>query len=161
MTTNQPETMNTTADIIIRPYKQNDLECLLSCWDKADGLAHSFLPEAFRQQVRQGLVDLYLPNTETWGAESDGKVIGFIALAGNEVGGLFLDPAFHGKRIGKALMDKARELRGNLEVEVFKNNTIGRAFYERYGFGFMEEKLHDKTGETLLRLKLRQSLSAE
>ena len=156
MSTNQPEQNFSISAVTIRPYAASDLESLLSCWDKADGLAHAFLPETFRQQVRKDLVDLYLPNTETWVAEFNGAVIGFIALAGNEVGGLFLDPAFHGKRIGKSLMDKARELRATLEVEVFKNNNIGKAFYKKYGFELMEEKLHDKTGQILLRLKLNQ-----
>lgn len=51
-------------------------------------------------------------------------------------------------------MDKAKELRGALVVEVFKANTIGRAFYAKYGFTPIEEKVHDQTGFDLLRLRL-------
>ena len=141
--------------LTIRPYIESDLTLLLDCWEKADKLAHPFLPEAFHNKVRKDIVDLYLPNTETWIAELDGTLIGYISLIENEVGGLFLDPAFHGRRIGKALMDKARALHGSLDVEVFKNNTIGRAFYERYGFELIEEKLHKETGQTLLRMRLQ------
>jgi len=39
-------------------------------------------------------------------------VEGLIALMGNEVGAIFLQPDFH----GKAMMDKAQELRCDLEV---------------------------------------------
>lgn len=49
-------------------------------------------------------------------------------------------------------MDHARTLRGNLEVEVFKGNRLGREFYRRYGFTHQDEHLHESTGETLLRL---------
>ena len=50
-------------------------------------------------------------------------------------------------------MDKAQALHGNLEVEVFKANSIGRNFYARYGFRHLEEKLHEPTGQQILHLK--------
>ena len=103
--------------------------------------------------MRKNVRDIYLPNTDTWVAEIDNEVKGFIALMGNEVGAIFLQPDCHGKGIGKALMDKAQDLHGNLEVEVFKVNSIGRNFYSKYGFELMEEKLHEPTGQQVLRLK--------
>jgi putative acetyltransferase len=50
-------------------------------------------------------------------------------------------------------MDHARTLREQLEVEVFKANAIGQAFYTKYGFILIEEKVHDQTGFELLRLR--------
>ena len=49
-------------------------------------------------------------------------------------------------------MDKAQALHGDLEVEVFKENSIGCAFYFRYGFELLKETLHEPTGQQLLRL---------
>lgn len=72
---------------------------------------------------------------------------------GNEVGAIFVRPEFHGKGVGKSLMDKAQELHGELEVEVFKENAIGHNFYSKYGFEFLEEKDHEPTGQQVLRLK--------
>ncbi|WGK68757.1 GNAT family N-acetyltransferase [Candidatus Haliotispira prima] len=94
-----------------------------------------------------------MPNAETWVVEIDNEMQGFIALIGNEVGAIFLQPLYHGKWIGKMLMDKAQELRGDLEVEVFKENSIGRKFYLQYGFQHLEEKLYEPTGQQVLRLK--------
>jgi len=51
-------------------------------------------------------------------------------------------------------MDKARELRGELVIEVFAANTIGRNFYAKYGFEPVEEKVHEQTGLDLCRLQL-------
>ena len=69
---------------------------------------------------------------------------------GNEVGAIFLQPDFH----GKAMMDKAQELRCDLEVQVFKSNSIGRKYYLQYGFKKIEEKIHEPAGQQVLRLKL-------
>lgn len=137
----------------IRQYKESDLESVLDAWEVATRLAHEFMADDFLAQERKNVAEIYLPNTETWVAEVDGDVKGFIALIDNEVGALFLQPNCHGKGIGKALMDKAQELHGTLEVEVFKENAIGRSFYSKYGFELEEEKYHEPTGQQVLRLK--------
>tara|TARA_R110002096_G_scaffold425890_1_gene634974 strand:+ start:285 stop:734 length:450 start_codon:yes stop_codon:yes gene_type:complete len=137
----------------IRQYKESDLQSVLDSWELATRLAHEFMTEDFIAQERKNIVDIYLPNTDTWVAEIKGEVKGFLSLMGDEVGAIFLQPECHGKGIGKALMDKAQALHGNLEVEVFKANSIGRNFYARYGFRHLEEKLHEPTGQQILRLK--------
>jgi putative acetyltransferase len=50
-------------------------------------------------------------------------------------------------------------LRGDLEVEVFRANAIGRRFYQAYGFELLEEKMHDETGNELLRLRFNAKAS--
>ena len=119
----------------------------------ATRLAHPFMTDEFIAQERINTVEIYLPNTDTWVLEIDHYVYGFIALMGNEVGAIFLQPEYHGQGAGKALMDKAQEIHGDLEVEVFKNNAIGREFYSRYGFSLLEEKTHEPTGQQVLRLR--------
>jgi putative acetyltransferase len=136
----------------IRQYENSDLEAVLSVWERATRLAHPFMTEEFIAQERINTAEIYLPNTDTWVIGTDDQVIGFIALMGNEVGAIFLQPEYHGQGAGKALMDKAQEIHGDLEVEVFKENSIGREFYSRYGFNQLEEKLHEPTGQQVLRL---------
>ncbi len=136
----------------IRQYHNNDLTELLSSWDKANRLAHPFLSEDFIKQEKSNIENLYLPNADTWVALINNKVVGFIALIGNEVGGLFVDPAIHGTGCGKALMDKANSLHSTLELDVFKANHIGRAFYRRYGFNQKTQSMHEATGQPLIRL---------
>lgn len=133
---------------------------MLSSWEVATRLAHEFMTDEFIAQERKNVAEIYIPNTDTWVAEIDGKVKGFIALMGSEVGAIFLQPDCHGKGVGKALMDKAQELHGDLEVEVFRENVIGRNFYSRYGFEQVEEKQHEPTGQQVLRLKLAVNTSS-
>ena len=137
----------------IRHYIESDLKAVLSSWETATRLAHPFMTDDFIAQEKKNVAEIYLPNTDTWVVEIEGNVEGFIALMGNEVGAIFLQPAFHGKGAGKALMDKAQDLHGSLEVEVFKENLIGRKFYSQYGFKQLEEKSHEPSGQKVLRLK--------
>lgn len=139
---------------MIREYENKDLEDLLEAWYSASQVGHPFLSEDFFKQERINIADIRLPNAETWVYELNGVVVGFIALIENEVGAIFLDPMYHGKGIGRALMDHAKSIREELELDVFKDNVIGRNFYEKYGFKEEYEYLHKETGLMQLRLKL-------
>ena len=139
---------------MIRPYQEQDLNRLLEVWYSASKIAHSFLDEAFLETERQNIPKVYLPAAETWVFERDKLVLGFISLLDNQVGAIFVDPQFQRQGIGRALIDWAKTLRTQLFVEVFKENKVGRAFYERYGFIPVDEHLHPETGYMLLRLRL-------
>jgi len=139
---------------VIRKYQPTDCEDVLNVWARASALAHPFLSHGFLETERHNIPNVYLPRAETWVWEADGHVVGFISLLGNEVGAIFVDPKFHRRGIGRALMDRARALRGEVEVEVFEKNRLGRAFYANLGFEFMHRKVHDQTGFEVVRLRL-------
>jgi len=139
---------------MIRAYEEKDLSKLIDAWYSASKVAHPFLDEDYFEQERRNIAALHLPNAETWVFKLDGVVVGFIALIGNEVGAIFVDAKFHGQGIGRALMDHARSIRDVLELDVFKDNLVGRIFYEKYGFRKVDEHLHEETGFMQLRLRL-------
>lgn len=142
---------------MIRKYKTEDTDALIVVWGKANALAHPFLPADFVAQVAEDMRNIYLPNAETWVLEESGLTVGFIALIGNEIGGLFLDPAHIGKGYGRAMVDFAVALKGPLRVEVFKDNAVGRPFYERYGFVFEEENMHEPSGSLTYKMAMPSS----
>ena len=146
---------------MIRKYKPEDCDAVVSVWAAASELAHPFLSEAFLQKERQEIVNNHLPNADTWVWEANGKVTGFISLVGNEVGAIFVDPKSARSGIGSALMDHARARHGELEVEVFEANSIGRAFYDKYGFREMTRKHHEQTGMQIVRLQLAANKSLQ
>lgn len=139
---------------MIRAFYEGDLDELLDVWYRASLGAHSFLAHEFLAAERLEIADVWLPIAETTVYESDGRVVGFLALIDNEVGGIFVDPDFQGMGIGQSLMDRARESRRFLELSVFEANTIGRRFYDTYGFNFVERHIHEESGEPELRLRL-------
>ena len=137
---------------MIRKYDEHDIEVVVSTWRRASELAHPVLTKAFLDQEDANMRNIYLAFAETWVIEIDGVVVGFIALIEDEIGGLFLDPDFHGQGLGRALVDKAVIQKGPLKVEVFKENIIGRRFYDAYGFRETEEFIHEASGQTTLRM---------
>jgi putative acetyltransferase len=139
---------------VIRPYQPSDCQALLDVWARASAVAHPFLSPDFMARERHNVRDVYLPMAETWVWDAGGHVAGFISLLGNEVGGIFVEPGRHRSGIGRALVERARDGRGDLEVEVFERNAIGRAFYARLGFELLHTKTHAETGLEILRLRL-------
>ena len=139
---------------MIRKYQPADCEDVLNVWARASALAHPFLSQDFLELERHNIPNIYLRKAETWVWEADGHVVGFISLLGNEVGAIFVDPEFHRAGIGRALMDRARAMQGELEVEVFERNLLGRAFYAKLGFELMHQKVHNQTGFEVMRLRL-------
>ncbi|WP_234952165.1 GNAT family N-acetyltransferase [Rhodopirellula baltica] len=138
---------------VIRSYESTDLDALLDVWMSASKLAHPFLSPEFLAQERENIPAIYLPNAETWVYELDHTVVGFIALLGNEVGAIFVNPTHQKRGIGRQLMDHAVSVRGDLELEVFVDNPTGRGFYQNYRFVSLEQKLHEPSGHPVLRLR--------
>jgi putative acetyltransferase len=66
----------------------------------------------------------------------------------------FVAPKHQNEGIGHALLDHVAGTRPYLEVEVFEANTIGRRFYDAYGFQVLEEAVDDTTGLPVLRLRI-------
>lgn len=139
---------------MIRKYRTDDTDALIAIWERGNAHAHPFLPEDFVNQVAKDMRNIYLPNAETWVLEQDTKPVGFIALIDNEIGGLFLDPMLIGKGFGRKMVDHALALKGPLRVEVFKENTVARPFYDRYGFVFEEEYLHEPSGAVTYKMAM-------
>jgi putative acetyltransferase len=138
----------------IRPLEKSDEDAIVDIWYEASLVAHSFLSDEFLAAERSQIISMWLPNSVTTVFEEGGSVVGFLSLVGNEVGGIFVRPSHHGRGIGRALMDVARTRCKYLEVEVFEENSIGRRFYELYGFRQISTYLHGESGQRTLRLRL-------
>jgi putative acetyltransferase len=144
----------TQETVTIRRYQPSDTDAVIAIWEAANALAHPFLSRAFLDTVRADLRAIYLPNAETWVAERDGRPVGFIAMIGTEIGGLFLSPQYHGKGFGRAMVDAVVALKGPLQVDVFTDNIIGRRFYDSYGFAPLGNYVHAPSGQTVIKMAM-------
>jgi len=140
---------------MIRPYVSRDADRILCIWRKASEYAHPFLSDDFHDMAATAIRETYLPQAETYVTEFQGVPIGFISLLDTHIGGLFLDPLFHGLGLGKAMVDHAVRQKGPLTVEVFRKNRIGRRFYDAYGFIETGDYFHELSGQISVKMAMR------
>ncbi|MDJ0952274.1 MAG: GNAT family N-acetyltransferase [Acidimicrobiia bacterium] len=138
---------------MIRTYEEKDLEEVLDVWYRASLVAHPFLSAEFLARERQLIAEEYLPQSETSVYERDGRVVGFVSMVGDEVGGIFVEPRLQRQGIGRALLDHAFESRSAMELGVFEKNELAQSFYAAYGFEVVGRRVEEDTGEPELRLR--------
>lgn len=107
--------------------------------------------------IEEAIVD-YAKSTETmenYVAEESGQVVGFITLnqrspVSTEVHCMAVRPEFHGKGIGRALVERVEATLASRPVEYLQAKTLGpsrpnaeyertRGFYQHMGFQPLEE----------------------
>ena len=137
----------------IRKYKITDLEDVLDAWYSASQVGHPFLEQKFLNQEREIIRNQHLTTANIWVYLKEDKVVAFIAMLDNEVGGIFVhsDQQRHG--IGKKLLDYVAPLHKTLELNVFEKNDVGRQFYQKYGFYKVSEEFDKNSGQKQFRLR--------
>ena len=96
---------------MIRPYRPDDLETLLSIWLEASSRAHDFVARSFWEARLDDMRNLYLPAAQTWVYERDGTLVGFVSLLDDILAAIFVAPAEQGAGIGSALLEHAKPAR--------------------------------------------------
>ncbi len=139
---------------MIRPFTDDDLGAVLDVWYRASLVAHSFLTEDFFETERRLIAEEWLPASETSVCERDNRILGSVSVVGNEVGGLFVDPEYQRRGVGRSLMDSVTAQRSHVVLDVFEANVIGRAFYAAYGFRRIGAGTEPATGLPVIRLRL-------
>ena len=138
---------------MIRAYRPEDIEQVIEVWHAASLIATPFLSDAFLAIEKKRIRDQWMPRAKSWVFEEDERVLGFIALVGAEIGGIFVHPRSQGRGVGRALMDHVVSRRSRVVLSVFEDNGVGRRFYDRYGFEEVGRRVHAETGLTELRLE--------
>lgn len=140
----------------IRQYKDTDTEKLIEIWYNASVIAHSFIPPEMWESHKDDLRNKYFPQAETWVAEENGDLLGFISLMGSYIGGLFVNPAKQRVGIGTKLFEQVNKRKGQLYVGVYSKNSNARRFYLKHGFKYVNQEVQPETGEIVINLALEQ-----
>jgi putative acetyltransferase len=98
-----------------------------------------YLPELHTPQEDLAFFEKQVfPASTIWLAEDEGRLIGFAALKQNWLDHLYVDPVWHGRGVGQALLTAAQENVEELNLWTFQKNVRARLFYERHGFTLVE-----------------------
>ncbi len=132
---------------------------MLEVWERSVRATHDFLSEA----DVTGLKPLAKEELESdaigwWVLEGAGEVVGFLGFAGNTLESLFIDPDYHGRGGGTALVEHAQRLAGGpLLVDVNEQNESARRFYEARGFVVVGRSAADSGGRPFPILHMRRT----
>ena len=124
----------------MRPVKAEDAEAVARLFLGAKRAAMPYLPELHSDQVTFAwIADVVLAEHETYVAEVDGALVGFLALEGDLLGHLYVLPDRQGVGVGSRLLAQVKRLRPDgFRLYVFQRNTRARTFYERRGLSLVE-----------------------
>ena len=78
--------------------------------------------------------DIVLPNQQVTVAIAGERIVGFIAVGGEWVEQLYLDPGWTGQGIGSRLLAQATAGMSHVKLHCFQANAGAQRFYERHGF---------------------------
>lgn len=123
---------------MIRLYQDEDFEVITRIWFEAHSAAMPKLMARMAYEIenaREYFRKVVVLETQIWVYEQDGVPIGFLAIQGELIDRLYVDPAFQRKGIGGALLAKARQLLPkHMWLYTHLANKAARSFYEKNGF---------------------------
>jgi putative acetyltransferase len=135
-----------------RPATPADGERVLAIWAAAVDATHEFLSPEDRAAVGRE-VAAFLPGAPlTLAEDTDGRVLGFLLVNGYHAEALFVDPAAHGRGVGRTLIASAVVR----SVDVNEANAGALAFYRRLGFIVAGRSERDGQGRPYPLLHLRR-----
>ena len=121
----------------VRRAITSDAEALADLYLRALKAARAYIPTVHTDdEVRWFIVERVIPRMETWvAADSDGELVGMLALDGALVEQLYVEPTLTRRGIGAELLELAkRERPAGLRLWTFEANLGARRFYERHDF---------------------------
>ncbi len=126
--------MTAPGEVILRPAERCDADEIARIMRQAlqsfDWMPMLHTPDEDRAFIRHRV----LVDQAVTVAEAGGTVVGFIAVAGEWVEQLYLDPAWTGRGIGASLLAAATANMPAARLHCFQANAGARRFYERHGF---------------------------
>ena len=129
----------------IRPSRAGDGAALFALWERAVDATHQFLSADDRAAIGEQVRPYVASAPLLLAVDANDRPLGFLGMAGTHVDALFVDPACHGRGIGRGLMARATE-NGARTVDVNEQNTAATAFYRRLGFREAGRSPTDDTG---------------
>ncbi len=123
---------------IIRLYKPEDFDAITRLWFDAQVAAMPKLMKRMGHKLEDARAYFQIAvvaECQIWVYEQDGIPLGFLAVRGDFIDRLYVDPAYHRRGIGQSLLNKARQLLPkHMWLYTHVANKMARSFYEKNGF---------------------------
>lgn len=143
----------TPGDVVLRPAVMADADDIARIM-RASLRSLPWMPMMHTPEEDRAFIGRHvLPRQQVTVAVAGEELAGFIAVDGERVEQLYLDPRRTGRGIGSSLLERATAAMPVVKLCCFQANERARRFYERHGFeaeafgdgSANEEKLPDIT----------------
>ncbi len=131
---------------MIRKFKKNDINDVMQIWKNENIKAHKFISKEYWEN-NYSYVKEILPNSEIYVYVIEENIVGFIGLDQNYIEGIFIDTNNQCNGIGTSLLNKVKENRNILTLNVYKKNINAIKFYKKNGFIITSESIDKNTNE--------------
>src|SRR5262245_17399603 len=125
-------------DLSIHAYRPEDFTPVNDLWRRARMAAFPDVQARkghTAEEDRSYFRTVILTKNAVFVAEAAGRVVGFMAIAGDFIDQLYVDPDCQRQGVGASLISSAKALSpSGLHLFTFETNASGRAFYEKHGF---------------------------
>lgn len=126
---------------MIKKLDNRYIDDIMDIWLSTNISAHNFISEQYWTKNYDIVKNEYLPISETFVYEEDGKVKGFISIIDNSfIGALFVLEKDQGQGIGKKLIKHCKNIYSSLELCVYVENINAVNFYKGCGFIIVKEQ---------------------
>lgn len=133
---------------MIRELRKEDINDIMEIWKKSTIKAHKFIPEDYWIKNYSVVKETYIPISETFIYEENGKNKGFISIIDDKfIGALFVDVNVQGQGIGTKLIEFAKQKCKELSLAVYKNNEKSVDFYKKVGFTIEKEQINEDSNK--------------
>ncbi len=92
----------------------------------------------------------YLPNSDTYLALENGKIVGFVTMVEDFLAAIFVDNKTQGKGVGKSLLNYVKDKRTAIQLKVYEKNKKSLNFYKSQEFVIKSANKEEETGENEL-----------
>ncbi|WP_278562340.1 GNAT family N-acetyltransferase [Phocaeicola plebeius] len=140
---------------MIREVKKTDYPILVDIWESAVLSTHDFLKKEDFLYYREHL-PTYFQYVTLYGYEQDGRLVGFIGVAENNIEMLFVHNDYRYKGVGKRLVMYAIEKLQVCKVDVNEQNIQAVGFYQHRGFSVITRSDLDAEGKAYPILHMRR-----
>ena len=117
-----------------RPSRPDDGKRIIEIWRDAVDATHHFLSSEDRIAIDQEVCG-FLPQAPLWlVVDQNDRPIAFMLIDRGHMEALFVDPAFHRRGIGAALLRHGLTMHPGMSTDVNEQNDQAVEFYVRMGF---------------------------
>ncbi len=139
----------------VRPLVAADVDVVCAVFRRSRAAAMPWLPVLHTPEEDAHFFTREIETSASWGADSDGNLLGFALRRDGWLNHLYIDPPSWRSGIGTALLDLVCA-EATVELWVFAQNEVARRFYAAHGFAEVERTDGSGNEERASDIRLRR-----